>query len=112
MRRFTWDGIYKGTRWRTDMIYDSGVISEEEDAEIRQMFNDIAYELTSTAYFNYANASGQIHNYNADRISGLTLYMLTFPENKGTKKNNYKDNFDFFYDHIMNEKTYGRSRCF
>ena len=45
-----------------DMIYDSGVISEEEDAEIRQMFNDIAYELTSTAYFNYANASGQIHN--------------------------------------------------
>ena len=88
-----------------DMIYDSGVISEEEDAEIRQMFNDIAYELTSTAYFNYANASGQIHNYNADRISGLTLYMLTFPENKGTKKNNYKDNFDFFYDHIMNEKN-------
>ncbi len=88
-----------------DMIYDSGVISEEEDAEIRQMFNDIAYELTSTAYYNYANASGQIHNYNADRTSGLTLYMLSFPENKGTEKHNYKDNFDFFYDHVMNEKN-------
>ena len=88
-----------------DMIYDSGVISEEEDAEIRQMFNDIAYELTSKSYFNYANASGQIHNYNADRISGLTLYMLCFPENEGTEKNDYKDNFDFFYDHVMNEKN-------
>lgn len=87
------------------MIYDSGVISEEEDQEIRRLFNKIAYELTSTAYFNYANASGQIHNYNADRISGLTLYMLCFPENTGSKENNYKDTFDFFYNHVMDERN-------
>lgn len=84
-----------------DMIYDSGVITEEEDAQIRENFNYVAYKLTSTAYFNYTNASGQIHNYNADRISGLILFMLCFPENEGTEQNGYKDTFDFFYNHTM-----------
>lgn len=88
-----------------DMIYDSGVLQGEEDAYIRDLFNWVAYELTSTAYYNYAAANGRIHNYNADRISALTLYMLCFPDNTGTVENNYKDKFDFFYDHVLNEKN-------
>ena len=88
-----------------DMIYDSGVIDEGEDTYIRRLFNWVAYELTSTSYYNYAAANGQIHNYNADRISALTLYMLCFPDNKGTEENKYKDTFEFFYNHVLNEKN-------
>ncbi len=85
-----------------DMIYDSGVISEEEDAYIRDLFNWVAYKLTDSSYFNYTNASGQIHNYNADRISALILYALAFQDNQGSEQNKYKDNFEFFYDHVLN----------
>lgn len=85
-----------------DMIYDSGVISEEEDAYIRNLFNWVAYKLTDSSYYNYTNASGQIHNYNADRISALILFALAFQDNQGTEQNKYKDTFDYFYDHVLN----------
>lgn len=85
-----------------DMIFDSGVISGEEDAYIRDLFNWVAYKLTDSSYYNYTNASGQIHNYNADRISALIMFALAFQDNQGSAQNNYKDNFDFFYDHVLN----------
>ena len=88
-----------------DMIYDSGVTSEEEDAYIRSLFNWVAYELTSTSYYNYGASNGRIHNYNADRISALILYALCFPDNTGTEAKNFKDNFDFFYNHVMNPEN-------
>lgn len=88
-----------------DMIYDSGVITPQEDKEIRDLFNWVAYELTSTAYYNYAAANGQIHNYNADRISALIMYALCFPDNEGTEANKYKDTFEFFYNHVMDENN-------
>lgn len=84
-----------------DMIYDSGVMQGEEDAYIRELFNWVAYELTSTSYYNYAASNGQIHNYNADRISALIMYALCFPDNQGTEAHNYKDTFEFFYNHVM-----------
>ena len=75
-----------------DMIYDSGVITPEDDAKIKDGLTKLVEKLMDKSYFNYE--AQPKYNFNADRMSAILAYALAFPDDAVSEK---------FWDHCMNE---------
>ncbi|MDF2921456.1 MAG: hypothetical protein K0R57_370 [Paenibacillaceae bacterium] len=63
-----------------DMIRSSGVISTEEDNELRSLFYWIADQLLNQSYYDYSDDTAARSNYNSDRAAGLGIFAVIFPE--------------------------------
>lgn len=63
-----------------DMIRSSGVISTEEDNELRSLFYWIADQLLNQSYYDYSEDTAARSNYNSDRAAGLGIFAVIFPE--------------------------------
>lgn len=63
-----------------DMIKGSGVISECDDSILRSKLDWIVNTLTDTSYYNYEEPWKSRHNWNTERLCGLGIFAMIFPE--------------------------------